>query len=184
MRNSNDKRINYIYEKQKVRKSEVSALKKLLLLLPLFLVLSSVYAAETICVYDFYSPGCPHCADVSDKLNELSQEYPQLDVQKINVREDPELFLEVQDLFEVPSEKLSIVPKVFFGEDYFTRTMGQLGTNILIRSHQPRINPVIYNNKCLTLMTSYFYTMKRLIAIADLEKSVINSVDDLEIIEI
>jgi hypothetical protein len=89
------------------------------------------------------------------------------------------------DLAETPGEFLGDRGgRPVFGEDYFTPTMGQVGTNILIRSHQPRINPIIYNKKCLTLMTSFFYTMKRLIAIADLEKSVINSVDDLEIIEI
>jgi hypothetical protein len=89
------------------------------------------------------------------------------------------------DLAEMPGEFLGDKwGRPVFGEDYFQRTMSQLGTNILIRSHQPRIKPVIYNKKCLTLMTSYFYTINRMIAIADLEKPEINSVDDLEIVEI
>ncbi len=71
-----------------------------------------------------------------------------------------------------------------FGEDYFLRTMERLGMNVLVRSHQPHIAPVIFQKRCLTLMTSYYYTFDRRIAIADLEKPAIRTVDDLEIIEI
>ena len=71
-----------------------------------------------------------------------------------------------------------------FGEDYFMRVMKQLGKNMLIRSHQPRIKPIIFDKRCITLMTSYAYTFTRLIAIADLEKPFIHSADDLEIVEI
>lgn len=71
-----------------------------------------------------------------------------------------------------------------YGKDYFNRTMKQLGLHVLIRSHQPHINPVIFDKRCLTLMTSYYYTFERRVAIADLEKPVIRSVDDIEIVEI
>ena len=71
-----------------------------------------------------------------------------------------------------------------FGMDYFNRVMKQLGSKVLIRSHQTNIDPVIFNKRCLTLMTSYYYTMTRTVAIADLERPTINSVDDLEIVEI
>jgi hypothetical protein len=71
-----------------------------------------------------------------------------------------------------------------FGEDYFLRVMKQLGKDVLIRSHQPRIKPIIFDKRCITLMTSYAYTFTRLIAIADLEKPFIHSADDLEILEI
>jgi hypothetical protein len=55
---------------------------------------------------------------------------------------------------------------------------------VLIRAHQARINPVIFDKKCITLITSYAYAFTRLIAIADLEKPFINSADDIEIVEI
>jgi len=71
-----------------------------------------------------------------------------------------------------------------FGMDYFNRVMKQLGAQVLIRSHQANIAPIIFDKRCLTLMTSYYYTMTRTIAIADLERPVINSADDLEIVEI
>jgi hypothetical protein len=71
-----------------------------------------------------------------------------------------------------------------FGIDYFKRVMKQLGAQVLIRSHQTNIDPVIFDKRCLTLMTSYYYTMTRTVAIADLERPAITSVDDLEIVEI
>jgi hypothetical protein len=71
-----------------------------------------------------------------------------------------------------------------YGEDYFVRTMQQLGMQVLIRSHQPNINPVIFQKRCLTLMTSYYYTLERRVAIVDLEKPLIRTVDDVEIVEI
>jgi hypothetical protein len=71
-----------------------------------------------------------------------------------------------------------------FGQDFFMSVMARLGRSVLIRAHQVRINPVIFDNKCITLITSYAYTFTRRIAIADLEKPFINSADDIEIVEI
>jgi predicted phosphodiesterase len=89
------------------------------------------------------------------------------------------------DLKEEPGEFIGdLRGRPVFGEDYFKRTMKQFGANVLIRSHQPKIEPVIFEKRCITLMTSYYYTFTRTIAIVDLEKPSINSVDDLEIIEI
>jgi protein phosphatase len=71
-----------------------------------------------------------------------------------------------------------------YGEDYFKRTMKQLKRTVLIRSHQPYIEPVIFDKLCLTLMTSRAYKPERIIAIADLEKPSIETVDDLEVLKI
>ncbi len=89
------------------------------------------------------------------------------------------------DFVEMPGERVND-PKdrPGFGEGYFIRAMKQLGKNVLIRSHQPKIKPVIFDKRCITLMTSYAYTFTRHIAIADLEKPFIHSADDLEILEI
>lgn len=89
------------------------------------------------------------------------------------------------DFLEQPGEYLGDRGgRPAFGEDYFLRTMKQLKLRVLIRSHQPNIAPVIFNRRCLTLMTSYYYTFTRRVAIVDLEKPLISSIDDLEIIEI
>jgi predicted MPP superfamily phosphohydrolase len=89
------------------------------------------------------------------------------------------------DFIEQPGEFLGDqTGRPAYGEDYFVRTMKQLGLHVLIRSHQPNINPVIFDKRCLTVMTSYYYTFERHVAIVDLEKPLIRSVDDLEIVEI
>jgi hypothetical protein len=89
------------------------------------------------------------------------------------------------DFAEMPDDVVNVPEgRPWFGEDYFRRVMKRLGKNVLIRSHQPRINPVIFDKRCITLMTSYAYTLTRLIAIVDLEKPLIHSADDLEIVEI
>ena len=71
-----------------------------------------------------------------------------------------------------------------YGEDYFKRTMNQLKRTVLLRSHQAYIKSVIFDKLCLTLMTSHAYKPERIIAIADLEKPSIKTVDDLEILAI
>ena len=78
----------------------------------------------------------------------------------------------------------SIRPR--FGQGWFDRIMRKLGKNVLIRSHQPDVRPVIFERRCLTIFTSNAYrsvTGKRSVAIADLDKEV-KTVDDLQIEEI
>ena len=89
------------------------------------------------------------------------------------------------DFIEQPGEFLGDQRgRPAYGEDYFNRTMKHLGLHVLIRSHQPNINPVIFDKRCLTLMTSHYYTFERRVAIVDLEKPSIRSVNDLEIVDI
>lgn len=89
------------------------------------------------------------------------------------------------DFEEMPGDFLgNYRGRPVYGEDYFKRTMNKLKRTVLIRSHQPYIEPVIFNKFCLTLMTSHAYKPERIIAIADLEKPTIKTVDDLEILEI
>jgi len=89
------------------------------------------------------------------------------------------------DFVEMPGDFLGTYRgRPVYGEDYFKLTMSRLQKTVLIRSHQPYISPVIFNKRCLTLMTSHAYKPTRTIAIADLEKININTIEDLEIIEI
>ena len=89
------------------------------------------------------------------------------------------------DFVEMPGDFLgNYRGRPVYGKDYFKRTMNKLGRTVLIRSHQPYIDPVIFNKFCLTLMTSHAYKPERIIAIADLENPTIKTVDDLEIIEV
>jgi predicted phosphodiesterase len=89
------------------------------------------------------------------------------------------------DFVEMPGEFLgNYRGRPVYGEDYFKRTMSILKRTVLIRAHQPYIKPVIFDKHCLTLITSHAYKPERTIAIADLEKPAIETVGDLEIIEI
>ncbi|MFO8009530.1 MAG: metallophosphoesterase [Dehalococcoidia bacterium] len=68
-----------------------------------------------------------------------------------------------------------------FGRHWFDDIMGRLNKSVLVRSHQPDVDQVIYGGKCLTLFTSSAYRSvvpERTIAIADLSKKV-ETVDDL-----
>jgi len=67
-----------------------------------------------------------------------------------------------------------------FGRGYFDRLMKALGKNVLIRSHQPGMQQVIYDRRCLTIFTSRAYQPVRTIAIADTVKA-ISTTDDLRI---
>lgn len=72
-----------------------------------------------------------------------------------------------------------------FGKNYFQTVMKNFKKEVLIRSHQPYRAEVIFNRKCLTIFTSYAYTRRRTIAIADFTKNrEITSADDLMIEEI
>ena len=67
-----------------------------------------------------------------------------------------------------------------FGRTYFDRLMKRFEKNVLIRSHQPGTAQAMYDNRCLTIFTSYAYMPTRTIAIANLEEE-IKTVDDLVI---
>lgn len=53
------------------------------------------------------------------------------------------------------------------GADYFNQAMGNLGKNILIRSHQPNIPTYIFEKRCITIFTSSAYGTSRRVAVAE-----------------
>ena len=67
-----------------------------------------------------------------------------------------------------------------FGRGYFDRLMKQFDKNVLIRSHQPGAQQVMYDNCCLTIFTSHAYVSTRTIAIANMEDEV-KTADDLQV---
>lgn len=70
-----------------------------------------------------------------------------------------------------------------FGKNYFFEIMERFKKKILIRSHQPYAPLFLFENRCLTIFTSSFYSQKRLVAIADFSKN-IETARDLELVEI
>jgi len=59
-----------------------------------------------------------------------------------------------------------------FGREYFERTMKRYEKTVLVRSHQPYSPALMFEKKCITILTSYAYFPVRTIVIADMEKDV------------
>ncbi len=70
-----------------------------------------------------------------------------------------------------------------FGRDYFKDVMGRFKKKVLIRSHDPHAEEIMYGKRCLTIFTSHAYLPRRTVAVADLERG-IKTTDDLKIEEI
>lgn len=66
-----------------------------------------------------------------------------------------------------------------YGRDYFCRLMDQFERKVLIRSHQPNANPIMFKKRCLTIFTSYAYMPIRTVAIVDLDQERVESIDDI-----
>lgn len=88
-----------------------------LVLAALVLIAFPVSAQESLEIDFFYSPGCPHCATVSEFLDGIGDDYP-VTINRINTIEDPEMFMRMQQEHGVPVSEWSYVPKVFVGDYY------------------------------------------------------------------
>ena len=64
-----------------------------------------------------------------------------------------------------------------FGQPYFERMMDRYQKRVLVRSHQPHAPLRMFNERCITIFTSHVYLPIRTVAIADLEKEILNSED-------
>jgi glutaredoxin len=87
------------------------------LILFTLLSITPVRSQDEICVYLFYSWGCPHCAEVESYLEELSLKYPIL-IEKISAPENEEMFKEYLQAFNVPQNDWGKVPTVFVDDHY------------------------------------------------------------------
>ena len=70
-----------------------------------------------------------------------------------------------------------------FGRDYFLKLMEKFNKKVLVRSHDPNALLFMFNDRCLTILTSSVYPRERIIAIADLTKE-IKTAKDLEIVKL
>ncbi len=68
-----------------------------------------------------------------------------------------------------------------FGRDYFNRVMSRFGKTILIRAHQPNVSANMFGRRCLTLFTSFAYLPFRSIALVDLGKEKLSSLEEVEV---
>lgn len=68
-----------------------------------------------------------------------------------------------------------------FGRDYFNRLMSRFGKTILIRAHQPNVSASMFGKRCLTLFTSFAYLPFRSIALIELSRPRIFSLDEVNV---
>ena len=68
-----------------------------------------------------------------------------------------------------------------FGQSYFERVMNNLKRSVLVRAHQPHIEPKVFDDRCLTIFTSSAYHPIRTIAIVALEGEDLKTTNDLNI---
>jgi protein phosphatase len=108
------------------------------------------------------------------------------DFEKIKIGDENWFRICWGDFLDEPGEELGIDPftgRPQFGRDYFFKIMEKINKRILIRSHDPSVPQLMYNDRCLTIFTSCAYRRERIIAIYDFGKT-IETAKDLEIMRI
>ncbi len=79
----------------------------------------------------FYSKTCPHCAQERIFLeNEIADEYPQIEIEKLLVSENINLLKSFYQEYEVPKSEQGMVPILFIEEEYFLGFSEEMGEDI------------------------------------------------------
>ncbi|MBZ9577713.1 glutaredoxin family protein [Patescibacteria group bacterium] len=88
----------------------------------LFGVFDFVLAQENLLEINFfYTRGCHYCAEEKKFLNELEQQYPQIEIKRFDIskRESIELLKKFYQEYEVAKEEWGLFPITFTSERYF-----------------------------------------------------------------
>ncbi len=130
----------------------------------------------------------PLAATIDEKIIALHGVIPDLnspnEIEKIEIGSDKWRQIVWGDLYEIKGYMLGTLGgRVAFGKDYLEGVMNRMGLKLLIRAHQRNIDTITFNGRCVTLMTSFAYSISRKIAIMPKGKP-IESAYDLEIEEI
>ena len=96
-------------------------MKKLLLIVILFsLIIPSVVSEESdVDLYLFYGQGCPHCSQEKVFLDEIKEEYPQLNIIEKEIYfndKNRELFIQMSNSY---GEEIQGVPTIFLNGKVF-----------------------------------------------------------------
>ena len=97
----------------------------ILIILLTLLLIPVTLADDGICIYFFYSSGCPHCADADEYIQALEAEYPSLDVHKLDIAAESELVIGLYESYDVPQDFWGSVP-IFFVNDKYLFWNGQV----------------------------------------------------------
>jgi glutaredoxin len=105
-----------------VLKWQVVLIGVVTLLVALVVVLSTPVVAQENTVIDFfYSPTCHHCTKESSFLDELKEQYPEIELRRHNLseRDNSELLSGYYDKYQVFDEKRGFVPVTFLGDRHW-----------------------------------------------------------------
>ncbi len=95
-----------------------------------FLFLPSVNAEEKVKLYLFYNYDCPHCADEKVYLNQLDEEYDNLEIIKYEVKKDETNKELLSDFLKKQEWDINAVPITIIGTNYFVGYNDDIGTKI------------------------------------------------------
>ncbi|MFP4523826.1 MAG: glutaredoxin domain-containing protein [Candidatus Woesearchaeota archaeon] len=74
---------------------------------------------EKVVVYFFWGEGCPHCATEKSFLEEMEQEYPEVEVKMFETWKNPENAGLFQELARAYGFQARGVPTTFIGEEHW-----------------------------------------------------------------
>jgi len=76
-----------------------------------------------IYIADFYEPGCHDCERAEQLLNQISFEYPQIEIKIIDIStpEGVTLAEQLGEMYNVPEYDRLLVPVIYIGDDYYLR---------------------------------------------------------------
>ncbi len=87
------------------------------------LISTNVFADENVCAYYFYGDGCHFCAQTTEFLDQIEEQYPSLELHKFEVwynQENSQTLQKYFDAYDVPEGRESRgVPALFIGENYY-----------------------------------------------------------------
>jgi cytochrome c biogenesis protein CcdA/glutaredoxin len=136
--------------------------KRWCLLLVVVLFSSFALAEHEVELYFFHSPGCPHCANMDVFLEEMQEKYSELQVHKLNVKENTDTFFELADQYGLDVSNGVRVPvifvhgKVLVGENaaikkeldsYINECVDQICTHDYLGKSEGDSNPALDNKK-------------------------------------
>ena len=106
--------------------------KSFLWILAVFFLATSVIA-EPCNIYFFYSPTCPHCAQMKPFLEKYQDEYPEMQIDFINVNENYERF---ESLNEEYGSIAVGVPRLIINEKVFVGFVDEEGPMEYVKGYQ------------------------------------------------
>lgn len=78
---------------------------------------------QPIFIADFFEPGCHDCERVEQLLNQISFEYPEIEIRKfdISTHEGVALAEKMGEFYQVPEYDRLLVPLIYLGDKYLLR---------------------------------------------------------------